>query len=162
MQDPDFQEWANERGLKSGKASDTYARWLIGFDLHPEQMSLLTEFVLKETSWEMDECYSHGVWLFDESTIPTCPDANKALQEDLLLIGGCPNGDYLATDLRVDLKQIGFVSHEQLWCPDPPPVRDCFLSLGMGFGEYVQLEKQGHYICDFYDAQSYLHESKGL
>jgi hypothetical protein len=75
----------------------------------------------------------------------------QALDDGLLIIATCLNGDLLAVDLRDKKGVVGIIDHERVW--DDIPVRDIFVPVARSIEELTRVMFSGKAPGDFYEAQ---------
>jgi hypothetical protein len=89
----------------------------------------LAGYVLKKASGvSAIDFYSQDGWLGanGDDFVPI------ALRDGLLIVGGCPNGDPVAVDVREQLGAAGYIGHETMW--QAGSVREVFKVLAPGLG----------------------------
>jgi hypothetical protein len=89
----------------------------------------LAGYVLKKASGvSAIDFYSQDGWLGanGDDFVPI------AIRDGLLIVGGCPNGDPVAVDVREQLGAAGYIGHETMW--QAGSVREVFKVLAPGLG----------------------------
>ena len=127
-----YQKVVASYGGKIGKSSAELLAFLKGRRVPQSMVDALTPYILEDSIIVgAVAIFREEGWLAENADgyIPI------ALRDGLLIVGGCPNGDPVAVDVRDRLGDTGFISHETMW--QQASVRDVFIAVAAGLGEFV-------------------------
>jgi hypothetical protein len=148
-----FREIVIARGGKPGTPSTRLLAWLRANGLCERAVAMVGAYVLKKSAYvgPIDFYSEKGILgVNGEDAIPI------AMRDGLLIVGGCPNGDPVAVDVREQVGAAGYIGHETMW--QEASVRVVFLPLAPSLGELAERLAAGDAPCDYYEA---LKEHKG-
>lgn len=142
-----FQQIMAACGGKAGKPSRKLIAFLREKGLTEEAVTYLAGYVLKTASGAgAIDFYSQDGWLGcnGDDSIPV------AIRDGLLIVGGCPNGDPVAVDVREHIGAAGYIAHETMW--QEANVRSVFVVLTTGLGALAVGLDAGTMPRDYYEA----------
>ena len=139
MTDHEFLEWAATSGVPG-----TTAQQLVEAAASPEEM--------KEASDAMMP--APPIYTLDDIIEMSDTDCFgfQAKDHGFILIGGCPNGDPIAMDVRDQVGSIWYIGHETMYCT---PLREIAAKVAEDLESFVVglIEEEG-FPYDYYDACS--------
>ena len=142
-----FQELMTAYGGRRGKPSRELLAFLRDKAVSESAIEYLTEYILDTASGvSAIDFYSQDGWLGAnaEDFVPV------ALRDGLLIVGGCPNGDPVAVDVREQLGAAGYIGHESMW--QAGNVREVFAVLAPGLGALAAKLDAGGMPLNHYEA----------
>ena len=142
-----FREVMAAHGGRPGKPSRKLLAFLRGRGVSEPAIEYLAGYVLQTASGvSAIDLYSQDGWLGAnaEGFVPI------ALRDGLLIVGGCPNGDPVAVDVREQLGAAGYIGHETMW--QAGIVREVFAMLAPGLGALAAGLDSGAMPLDYSEA----------
>lgn len=146
MTDSDgFRQLLDSFGIEPAAPSDELRRMLVSHQIPPAGQEVLFRHL-------MSEPLELGGTLFPEDGVRGCnaEDYCPLLQNGLIAVGWCGNGDFIAMDLTGRIGAIGYVNHDQLW--EPKDSRVAFHLVAENLTEFIVLSNQERMPYDYYDA----------
>ncbi|MEM7200526.1 MAG: SMI1/KNR4 family protein [Planctomycetota bacterium] len=90
--------------------------------------------------------------MFDVTEIMRWTEGDpRYVSEGLLVIGFCPNGDFIALDARSKKGAVVYVSHDEYLGSDVSP-RDCLIQIAKSLPEFVVSANQATLPMDYWEA----------
>lgn len=142
-----FQEAVKAHGGKPGSPNRKLLPFLRDKGVSETAIEHLAAYVLKKSAnVDAIDFYSQDGWLGAnaEDFVPI------AVRDGLLIVGGCPNGDPVAVDVRDQIGEAGYIDHESMW--QATSVREVFKVLAPGLGALAAGLAAGTMPLDYYEA----------
>ncbi len=135
-------------GGKPGKPSSVFLDWLRSHGLSEQAVAVVSRYVLgKAGGVRALNFYSEKEILGanDKDFVPI------AIRDGLLIVGGCPNGDPVAIDVREHLGAAGYICHETMW--HVASVREVFFPFAASLDELAAILTDDDPPYDYYHAR---------
>ena len=142
-----FRELMTAYGGRPGKPSHKLLAFLREKGVSEPAIEYLAGYVLKKASGvSAIDFYSQDGWMGANAAdfVPI------AIRDGLLIVGGCPNGDPVAVDVREQLGAAGYIGHETMW--QAGSVREVFRVLAPGLGALAAGLDADEMPLDYYEA----------
>lgn len=142
-----FQELIMTHGGSADKPGRKLLAFLRAKGVSEKAIEYLSGYVLKKSAWiSAIDFYSQDGLLGANADgfVPI------AIRDGLLIVGGCPNGDPVAVDVREQLGAAGYIGHESMW--DAGNLREMFIVLAPGLGALAAGLEEGSMPLDYYEA----------
>ena len=95
-----------------------------------------------------------GSAMTPEDIMTTNSDEESMLADGFIQIGSAMNGDPIVIDLTEGDGRVGFLSHDELWEPDPPHPREAFAPAAASVGDFFYgMAFDNSFPVDFYAAK---------
>lgn len=80
--------------------------------------------------------------------------AVKPIDQQMIVIGSCPNGDFVVIDLKEDIGSVRYISHEELY--DTEDLRSISVIVSDSLPEFIDLYVEGdNFPYDYHEALSF-------